>query len=1127
MFSKKIIVFCIVLFALILAGCAQNPVTQNPVTQNPAAEFNKNNCDKLNSLYGSFSGTICAQELADNFANALEQLEQAGHKDWAGNIQSLAAQKGIINYSCDSSNLENGVQLSLNTLCAYNEKCVQDKNTATCQKTGENESAETSAECTTVSGEKGLTGEAALPKVRFYWNWGEAENQLPENACESIYCDPVQFTITLMKKLHNILGDSNPQVNSFTANIIGDSFNSSFLQDFAGEQEFVEAPSWFDSGTAALGKYLLQDKIKFSPENISSGKYNVTVEINGDNEMNGFLFTNTGEPNATITVKLEKVSDPEEQNPFYFLPINGNIGTANGRQGYGTKFDNTGTPILISGEYSTKSNTGSKTVSANTINDFETLNAGDTRSLVLQIANKAETIDFYPSNPVQALGVFNPSTATAGLSFKLLSNEQDFVPSTENATTWQAFGSEQDCIDSEGNALPYFDFDKKQESCSLGTGKSFLVAKSAGTYKTFYSTIFYVPQNQNLTLKTCSTGSVFATENATANDTQTIALETSPENSVSSIQSVFNLVAEKKICVITKNGATKFAWNERELSKEIQEKSQEFSETSLQTCSGAEAAECTLGSIEEFAPVQARVLSEELFNETANYLLDGSKKKDLTKTLLESQFQEGIAAETQQNVIDYLLATNPGLARNIAIAFNPAKDYGDCDTRKENPKSAAECWQTVLNVFDPSTEPVALSTDLFNELIDYSAANARNKGMAKNLFEKQLKLQGLDTAWQTGLVDYLKTRNRALALKVAKELKCGEAVAVEKAIKECTVETLSDFRPSAEKALSEELLQETANFLLEGFGRNKSLAIELSKEQYTAGISSETQQQTINYLVPINPGLARNIAIEFNPAKDYGDCDNRTENPKASAECGQTILNIFDAGTEPVALSAELFGELFNYLTENTRNKGMAKNLFEKQLRYGKLDIAFETELLNYLKTRNAGLALKIAKELGCVKAAQGTIEECTPAAAECQENVLKTCKEDGTGWIERECPNSCSNGACLECTTNAVVCTDLLNNKFKECNAEGAWSEEQRCTDVLANSSCATNTEGIQGCYLAECTEEKVAGGETGLEACTRKNNDLCKEAKTWEWFTVNKKNCNFKMPFWGGTAVCCKTTG
>ena len=74
MFSKKIIVFCIVLFALILAGCAQNPVTQNPVTQNPAAEFNKNNCDKLNSLYGSFSGTICAQELADNFANALEQL---------------------------------------------------------------------------------------------------------------------------------------------------------------------------------------------------------------------------------------------------------------------------------------------------------------------------------------------------------------------------------------------------------------------------------------------------------------------------------------------------------------------------------------------------------------------------------------------------------------------------------------------------------------------------------------------------------------------------------------------------------------------------------------------------------------------------------------------------------------------------------------------------------------------------------------------------------------------------------------------------------------------------------------------------------------------------------------------
>jgi len=178
--------------------------------------------------------------------------------------------------------------------------------------------------------------------------------------------------------------------------------------------------------------------------------------------------------------------------------------------------------------------------------------------------------------------------------------------------------------------------------------------------------------------------------------------------------------------------------------------------------------------------------------------------------------------------------------------------------------------------------------------------------------------------------------------------------------------------------------------LLDG-SKKKDLTKTLLESQFQEGIAAETQQNVIDYLLATNPGLARNIAIAFNPAKDYGDCDNRTENPKASAECGQTILNIFDAGTEPVALSAELFGELFNYLTENTRNKGMAKNLFEKQLRYGKLDIAFETELLNYLKTRNAGLALKIAKELGCVKAAQGTIEECTPAAAECQENVLKT----------------------------------------------------------------------------------------------------------------------------------------
>jgi|SRR3989344_4674295 len=447
--------------------------------------------------------------------------------------------------------------------------------------TDQNQPVETSAECTTVSGEKGLTGEAALPKMRFYWNWGEAENQLPENACETIYCDPVQFTITLMKKLHDVSGNSNPQISSFTANLIGDSFNSSFLQDFANDQEFLQAPSWFDSGTTALNKYLLQDKIKFSPETISSGKYQVSVEISSANTMKG-LFTNIGEPNAAITIKLEKISEPAEKNPFYFLPINGNIGTTNGRNGYGTRFDNTTTQIQITDGYFTKSNTGSKTAMASTITDFELLNSGNTRGLALELSQLSSstnsfTLNLYNGAPVPVLGVFDSTKAKSGLSYNLLQYSEHFLIGIDNATSWQAFASDKGCKDIWGNDLPYYNFDSKQQNCGDSLANSFQVAQATSTAgKMFYSTIFYKPSNAYLSLQTCAQGSIFATAKTNTEQTGPLPLENNIAEQASSIQQVFDLVKQEKICVVNKNNDTKYFWNEKALEKTVQAKAPSY-----------------------------------------------------------------------------------------------------------------------------------------------------------------------------------------------------------------------------------------------------------------------------------------------------------------------------------------------------------------------------------------------------------------------------------------------------------------------------------------------------------------------------------------------------------------------
>ncbi|MDD5148366.1 MAG: hypothetical protein PHH08_02780, partial [Candidatus ainarchaeum sp.] len=236
------------------------------------------------------------------------------------------------------------------------------------------------AECVSAAGETGKTGKNALPKVRFYWGWGNGENELPENACQKIYCDPVQFTIALMKKIKKIDDSSGNSFfcdscemeydNKFTANLIGDNYSENFLHDFAGQQGFLEAPAWFDSNSTPLKQLLLENRITFEPEYITSGKYSWELHMERKNK------------NILIKITLAKISDAEK-NLFYYLPFNGRIGSETARD-YGIKFENSGSPILISQELPS-ARTGAKTVKTAVEGKFETLNTGETRGTVLKL----------------------------------------------------------------------------------------------------------------------------------------------------------------------------------------------------------------------------------------------------------------------------------------------------------------------------------------------------------------------------------------------------------------------------------------------------------------------------------------------------------------------------------------------------------------------------------------------------------------------------------------------------------------------------------------------------------------------------------------------------------------------
>jgi hypothetical protein len=98
--------------------------------------FNRDACMKLNEKYGSFSGTVCADELLESFSTEFSQVQSAGHADWVANIRDIAIRNGYLSYSCDSGQLEKGAELSEAGSCSSSEPCTQVGNEAICKETG-------------------------------------------------------------------------------------------------------------------------------------------------------------------------------------------------------------------------------------------------------------------------------------------------------------------------------------------------------------------------------------------------------------------------------------------------------------------------------------------------------------------------------------------------------------------------------------------------------------------------------------------------------------------------------------------------------------------------------------------------------------------------------------------------------------------------------------------------------------------------------------------------------------------------------------------------------------------------------------------------------------------------------
>ncbi|MDP2973588.1 MAG: hypothetical protein Q8N60_00915, partial [Candidatus Diapherotrites archaeon] len=136
----------------------------------------------------------------------------------------------------------------------------------------------------------------------------------------------------------------------FNAFLMQDAFTDDFRKDFdmfCKQQSFFDCPEYYLDASTGLQRFFAdQERFKFDYSMAphapaDAGKYTVTINIEFDNK-NWDLFS-ANEPSAKISIEMVKLSTPEPDSPFYYMPFDGLIGidSEDGRQGYGINFRQT------------------------------------------------------------------------------------------------------------------------------------------------------------------------------------------------------------------------------------------------------------------------------------------------------------------------------------------------------------------------------------------------------------------------------------------------------------------------------------------------------------------------------------------------------------------------------------------------------------------------------------------------------------------------------------------------------------------------------------------------------------------------------------------------------------------
>jgi len=174
------------------------------------------------------------------------------------------------------------------------------------------------------------TGTSKVPKVIYSWDtppnndWKTAcvSEEGSYNTTGKYYCDSTQMLMTLFQRLNN------NQTESFYIYLVTDGVSEDLLKDLINDISFLGGlpDNVTDHEFFRLSK--VGDEFTIIKNNTVPGMYKLTI----DEEK----FNNNNELHITLELETELLSS--EKNIFYYIPIDGGLGTSDGnRKGYGAQ----------------------------------------------------------------------------------------------------------------------------------------------------------------------------------------------------------------------------------------------------------------------------------------------------------------------------------------------------------------------------------------------------------------------------------------------------------------------------------------------------------------------------------------------------------------------------------------------------------------------------------------------------------------------------------------------------------------------------------------------------------------------------------------------------------------------